>query len=540
MHKSICYSTIFLPNNWIFCTKIIHSTYITDMKNKLKTKYNLPVAVCLVVGIIIGSGAFFKAIDVLNYTSGNLAQGIIAWLASGFVMLSCAFMLGKLASKYQRCGGIVDYAEAMCGQDYAYYVGWFMATIYCPTMVSFLAYASAKFICILLGFSSNGGACLVIAGTLVVLSFALNALAPKLSGKFQISTTIIKLIPLILMAVVGIIFGLCNGTTVQNISQTVSSVAGGGLFKAIVATSFAYEGWIVATSINAELKNSKRNLPLALFWGSLATMVIYILYFLGLYGSANISVLQSNGVNAGFVNIFGGVAGTILGVFAVICCLGTLNGLTVGGARALYALSSRNRGPLPYKFSQVDSSTNMPANSCFFGLVMTSVWLLYYYGAMLSPTKWFGVFSFDSCDLPVITIYAMYIPLFVSFIKKETKENKFFRYIVPILAIISCLFMIFSAIMGHGVFEYQKAKEVGQFSFPVLFYLIIFAIIMVIGALFDIPRKKNLTKNNLKITLNNTPPNINNTNLDGNQLDNNNKTNENDTKNSDKLTKNNY
>ena len=35
-------------------------------------------------------------------------------------------------------------------------------------------------------------------------------------------------------------------------------------FAAIVATVFAYEGWIVATSINAELKNPKKNLPIAL------------------------------------------------------------------------------------------------------------------------------------------------------------------------------------------------------------------------------------------------------------------------------------
>ncbi len=455
------------------------------MENKLKTKYNLLVAICLVVGIIIGSGAFFKAIDVLNYTSGNLVQGIFAWLASGFVMLSSASALGRMASKYQTCGGIVDYAEAMCGENYAYYVGWFMACIYCPTMVSFLAYASAKFICILLGFSQTGGACLAIAGTLVVLSFALNTLAPKLSGKFQISTTIIKLIPLLLMAIVGIIFGFCRGITIENIAQSANVTFGGGLFKAIVATSFAYEGWIVATSINSELKNSKRNLPLALFWGSIATMIIYVIYFLGLYGSANISSLQQIGVSAGFVNIFGPIAGTILGAFAVICCLGTLNGLTVGSARALYALSSRGRGPLPEKFSQVDKSTNMPANSCIFGLVMTSLWLLYYYGAMLSPVKWFGVFSFDSCDLPVITIYAMYIPLFINFIRKEKSENKFFRFILPILAILACLFMIFSAIMGHGVFEYLQAKEQGLFSFPVLFYLIIFVIFMFLGYLFD-------------------------------------------------------
>jgi hypothetical protein len=93
----------------------------------------------------------------------------------------------------------------------------------------------------------------------------MNALSPKLAGKFQISATVIKLIPITLMAVVGTLVGLFNGTLTTNfttvVSQAVGGTTGSGLFAAVVATVFAYEGWIVATSINAELKNAKKNLP---------------------------------------------------------------------------------------------------------------------------------------------------------------------------------------------------------------------------------------------------------------------------------------
>ena len=52
---------------------------------------------------------------------------------------------------------------------------------------------------------------------------------------------------------------------------------------------------------------------------------------------------------------------------------------------------------------------------------------------------------------------------------------------MPILATIASTFMVFVAVFAHGVRPYQAAEN-GEFSFPVLFYLIVFVVIMVIGA----------------------------------------------------------
>ena len=296
------------------------------MDNKLERKYGLPMAICMVIGIVIGSGIFFKAQDILNYTGGNVTIGVLAWLIGGVIMIICAFNFANFATKYEKVGGLIDYAEAIVGRRYAYLIGWFVSTIYYPAMTSVLAWVSARYTLVLFGVNDiTSGLCMSLGAFYLVGIYALNVLSPKLAGKFQVSTTVIKLIPLIIMAIVGTILGLINGNTVEAFSRvSISGSGNDGLFAAIVACAFAYEGWILATSINAEIKNSKKNLPLALVIGTIIIMAIYIIYFIGLTGGASVEELMVNGSTTAFINIFGKVGGTILNTLIVISCLGTL------------------------------------------------------------------------------------------------------------------------------------------------------------------------------------------------------------------------
>lgn len=460
---------------------------------KLTQKYGLATAICMVVGTVIGSGVFFKAQNVLVATGGSMPLGIAAWLITGLLMIICSAQFAVMATKYEKVSGVVDYAEATCGKGYGYYLAWFMVNIYYPGMTSVLAWVSARYFGVLFGWSMVGAEVLALAGFFLVASYAMNALSPKLAGKFQISATIIKLIPITLMAVVGTIAGLLNGTLTTNFStivtETVGGTTGSGLFAAIVATVFAYEGWIVATSINAELKNPKKNLPIALVIGSLIVVAAYVLYFIGVAGGASNAVLIEEGAPTAFINIFGGVGGTLLNICIVISCLGTLNGLMVGATRGMYAIAARGEGPSPNTFGQIDKATNMTTNSSVWGLFVCAAWLIYFYGANLT-SGWFGLFNFDSSELPIVTIYAMYIPIFIAWMKKEKDMGVFKRFVLPSVSLVACLFMVFAAVYAHGITPYLAAKAEGGFSFPVLFYLILFAVVMILGAVFRKPVKK--------------------------------------------------
>ena len=70
------------------------------------------------------------------------------------------------------------------------------------------------------------------------------------------------------------------------------------------------------------------------------------------------------------------------------------------------------------------------------------------------------------------------------FIKKEGKKDPTKNILLPILAILASLFMVVAAIYAHGIRPYLVATERGQFAFPVLFYLIVFAVIMGLGGIW--------------------------------------------------------
>ena len=455
------------------------------MKNLLERKYGLFTAICMVVGIVIGSGVFFKAQTILQKTGGNMPLGILAWLIGGAIMLVCLLTFSFMGQKYERVNGLVDYAEATVGPKYGYYMGWFSATIYFPGMTSALAWLSARYT---LEFITSvnpafplivpaaQGGCIIgpecMALTLFYLCavYAMNALSPKLAGKFQSSTTVIKLIPLTLMAIVGLIYGLKNGTLQQNMTTAaqVENIASSPLFSAVCATAFAYEGWIIATSINAEIKDSRKNLPKALILGGVIIIAVYLMYYIGVAGGATNQQLIDVGAPIAFTNIFGGVLGNILNLFIAISCLGTTNGLMLGCTRCMYSLAARNEGPSPEVFSQVDPKTNMPGNSAIFALLVTAAWFLYFYLSNLAQT-WSGPFVFDSTELPIITIYLMYFPILIQWMRKAKDQNPLRRYVMPSLALCGSAFMVLACALSH--------------KFACIWYLIVFAVIMGIGGL---------------------------------------------------------
>ena len=147
----------------------------------------------------------------------------------------------------------------------------------------------------------------------------------------------------------------------------------------------------------------------------------------------------------------------------------------MGCTRGFYSLAARDMGPSPEIFKCIDKTTNMPTNSSIIGLLLCGVWLLYFFGANLTPVPWFGPFSFDSSELPIVTIYAMYIPIFIMMMVKEKSLNFFKRFLMPSLALCACLFMVIAACYSHGT--------------AVIFYLIVFCLIMAIGMMINAPKK---------------------------------------------------
>ena len=445
----------------------------------------------MVVGIVIGSGIFFKTQNVLKATAGDALMGVLAWLIGGAIMAVLTITFGVMATKYDKCGGAVDYAEQTCGKTYAYFLGWFMAMIYYPAMTSVLAWVSARYTLVaIVGNDSMiaSAECMALAAFYLIVIYFMNSVAPKLAGKFQVSTTAIKLVPIFFIAIVGTVIGLINGNLVESFGfvssnagtiypGTESAVGTGNLFTAVCCTIFAYEGWIIATAINSEIKNAKKNLPIALGLGALVIVVAYVLYYIGVIGLAKMTNLGANGTTEAF-KFFGPAVASIVNVLVVVSCLGTLNGLMLGCTRGFYALAIRGEGVSPKALSQVDESTNIPNNSASFALLMCIIWFVYFVGGQFFG--WFGAYAFDSSELPVVTIYPLYVPILIIFMIKEKDVHPFKRFALPIISCVGVVVTVIASIVSHKMAN--------------LYYLVIFAVIMVIGAIFYyINKKKSLS-----------------------------------------------
>ncbi|TCK92787.1 amino acid/polyamine/organocation transporter (APC superfamily) [Natranaerovirga hydrolytica] len=420
----------------------------------LDKKYGLWTSIAMVVGVVIGSGVFFKADDVLNLTDGNLILALIAWVLGAMAMIFGALVFAEFAQHIQKANGVVDYSEEAYGKKFAYLVGWFKGVLYYTPLSAILAWVSAMYTLILFGVpdSHNTPLTWVLAFVYLLLGYIMNYLSPLLAGKFQVATTIIKLIPLLLVGIVGVIYGIFNDVLVDNftVASTTLRSGQGSLASAVVSTAFAYEGWIVATTINNEIKDSKKNLPKALTIGSIVILCVYVAYFLGIAGVLPTDQIIAEGNNAVSIaanTLFGNTAAIILTGFVVISCLGTLNGLVISCIRTPFSLAIRNQGPIPKILGKVNEKTNMPKYTVIYAFLISMTHLTIWYGSF---NNWFGTeIAID--EIPIVLIYGMYIFLYIWYMKHFKHLSTWKRFVVPTLAIIGSLIIVYGGIVNPSI-----------------------------------------------------------------------------------------
>ena len=263
----------------------------------------------------------------------------------------------------------------------------------------------------------------------------------------------IKLIPILVIAVAGLFASLIvgDGAGIGNAFANPALGLDVNFGEAVKKTAFAYEGWVCATAINAELKDSKKNLPCALVIGTIAILLFYIVYYISLsafLGNAGTIIQDANAPIAVFEKIMGTIGGAIFTVFIMISCLGTVNGVAMSCCRGMYTMSCRGQGPAPEKFSKLGRNQSVSLLSCLYGLgcmiLMLGVWYLAMHGVWIF--KYLGSMDEIVCAI----IYGVYITMYIYMMKNFKDCNVFQRFVMPIVAIIGSIFFV---ICGTGVYQ---------------------------------------------------------------------------------------
>ncbi len=415
-------------------------------------KYGLFTSITMITGIVIGSGIFFKSDDVLTYTNGNMALGILVFLLAAVVIIFGSLSISMLASRSDKPGGMISYAEEFINAKCAGAFGWFQVFLYLAPLVGVVAWVSGIYLCQLFGIPATNENTTWIGFIVFCALYLMNILSAALGGFFQNASMIIKLIPLVIISVAGIVFGK-SGTIMQQDVQTFgTAMRQSSLLTAFAPIAFSFDGWIIATSICHKIRNSKRNLPLALIISPLIILIIYISYFVGVTSLVGVDKVLETGNESAFLaanKIFGTIGAKLILVFVIISVLGTLNGLILAFIQMPYSLAIRNMIPFSNVLKKQSSKLRgMPVNSAIFGFFLSVIWI--YINYLMQKEKLPG----DASELSICINYLNYIILYFAVIKltkKKEIKNKFMGYVVPIIASIGS-FLIFTAAFSHPLF----------------------------------------------------------------------------------------
>lgn len=452
---------------------------------EIKKQYGIWTGIAMVVGIVIGSGVFLKAGGVLKLAGGNLKLSILAWFIGGLIMITSSFCFAVFATKVTKYNGVVDYVEVASNEKIGYSLAWMITSFYYPIVASIVALFAGSYFFKMIGLNIGltDWQNFLFAFGIITLVVIMNYLSPIIASRFQISATVVKLIPILLIAIGGLFASLIVGNDYGIINAFKNNAEGYELNfgEAVKKTAFAYEGWVCATAINAELEDSKKNLPKALVGGTIAILVFYIVYYVSLSAilgnEANI-IQDEKAPIVAFQKMFGTIGGSIFTFFIMISCLGTVNGVTMGCCRGMYTMSCRGQGIAPEKFSKIGKNKNISFLSCIYGYGCILLMLLVWYLAMQNVWIFGHLGSMD--EIICAIIYAIYITMYI-FIMKNFKElNVVKRFILPGLAIIGSLFF---TICGTGLYQLITTGKTNSLI-DFLVFLVLFIILMLPSLFF--------------------------------------------------------
>ncbi|GGE59974.1 APC family permease [Priestia taiwanensis] len=402
----------------------------------LQKRIGFSVALSIVIGTIIGSGVFMKPGSVLAYSGGS-TMAIAAWVIGGILTLAGGLTVAEVGAQIPKTGGLYVYLEEVYGEFWGYLSGWMQTIIYGPAIMGTLG---LYFGSLLVNFFSLHTASIVPLGIgTVVFLGVVNIIGTKYGGAVQTITTVGKLAPIALI----IIFGLWKGEA-QVFNVLVPPAAGTSIGMAILATLFAYDGWILLASISGEMKNPAKLLPKAIFVGLLVVTFSYVFINIALMKvlpAGDIVRLGENATATAATLLFGAIGGKLISIGIIISIFGCLNGKIMTFPRIPFAMAERGQLPFATTFSRVHPKFHTPANAIYMQLALATIMML-----LANPDR--------LSEISVFIIYLFYVMAFfaVFLLRKKNKTRVYsvpLYPFMPILAIIGSVFVIISTLLNQ-------------------------------------------------------------------------------------------
>ena len=405
----------------------------------LRKDLGLWIGISIVIGCVIGSGIFMKPGRVIAF-SGNSTMALLAWLFGGLITMAGGLTIVEVATQIPKTGGLYTYMEEVYGKKVGYLCGFVQSIFYGPAVIGGLGLYFGALVTKLFGWNSALGLAIGIA-TVIFLA-GINLLGTKYGGFVLTAATIGKLVPVILIAVLGIIKG--NNGILNMASGADGAALGFG--AAVLATLWAYDGWIEVGYVAGEFKNPARTLPIAIIGGIAAVIAAYLLVNIALMhviAADQIVKLGENSAPQAAMLLLGNMGGKLIAVGIAVSIFGCLNGKILTYPRVPYAMALRDQIPYSSLFAKIPEKFATPVAATLFQIIVAILMM------MLSNPD-------DLTEMAVFVIYIFYIlGFFAVFIlrKRPGMERRSYSVplfpLIPIFAIAGASYILISTFMSR-------------------------------------------------------------------------------------------
>ena len=305
-------------------------------------------ATCIVIGAIIGVGIFSTPSQVAQ-VAGSGSMALTAWAIGGAIALMGALTFAELGGLYPRTGGQYEILRDAYSPLPAFLFVFCNATAIQAGAIAVIAIICAKHLGLAIGNEITGTFAMTLsAAGLIVGLTAANALGVRWGSRIQNLTVYAKVLTLIVVTILAIMTE-SPVTEVVATESTEQSDSGRApivlIFAALVPAFFAFGGWQSALWMAGEIRQPKRNVPLAIVGGVLVVVTIYLLVnwaylrLLGYDGVVGSQTIAADAVAKAWPNIGRRVAGAAVAVSA----FGVLNAQLLGGPRLIYSMANDGR-----------------------------------------------------------------------------------------------------------------------------------------------------------------------------------------------------
>ena len=336
----------------------------------LKKKIGFFSAMMVVVGSSVGAGIFFKAGGVLSNSQGSIIFAMFCWIFAAFAVISMGLALIEIASARNDNLSLIGWCQTFNGRWVYKACKNFMVYIYLPLTYFFMplyvimsiqdgaSYFTGN--SIIVSNSVDWVILMAIAVAMTLYFVIVCGLSSKMGNIQNWIITAVKFIPLLFAVVCGFVIVAMNGiqgdygagfrpsdaTVPTEIYSFASMSPGFGMFIAVAAIFFAYDGFYVAAGLQTEMKEPKKT-PMAILFGLIIVTVIYLLIAIAM------SLGSTDGSPFGFKDwLVSKNVGWIYGVFQILIgvgVLGIINGFAMWSTRFMEDLIRANEVPFSAK-----------------------------------------------------------------------------------------------------------------------------------------------------------------------------------------------